>query len=62
MSQMIECRKCGKSKRIENYYKLKDGQPCDTCKDCLTMYIQNDQPDTFMWILEMFDVPYVEDE
>ena len=39
---------------------MKDGQRCDWCKDCLTMHIDNRKPDTFKWILEMFDVPYIE--
>lgn len=39
---------------------MKDGKRCDWCKDCLTMHIDNRKPDTFKWILEMFDVPYIE--
>lgn len=31
------------------------------CRDCLTMYIDNRKPSTFLWILEDFDFPYVED-
>lgn len=30
------------------------------CKDCLTAYVDNRDPQTFLWILEKFDVPYVE--
>lgn len=39
---------------------MKSGERCDLCKDCLTQYIDNRNPETFMWILEMFDVPYIE--
>lgn len=39
---------------------MKTGQRCDLCKDCLTQYIDNRNPETFLWILEMFDVPYFE--
>lgn len=56
------CVKCGKSKRISaDFFILKNKEPCDMCKDCLTMYIDNKDPETFMWILEKFDVPYIED-
>lgn len=56
----ILCSKCGKVKKKKDYFLLKDKQPCDMCKDCLTQYIDNTQPETFMWILEKFDVPYIE--
>lgn len=39
---------------------MKSGDRCDLCKDCLTQYIDNRNPETFLWILEMFDVPYIE--
>ena len=54
------CIKCGKTKKETSFFKMKDGQRCDWCKDCLTMHIDNRKPDTFKWILEMFDVPYIE--
>lgn len=56
----IVCSKCGKNKRVQDYFLLKTKEPCDMCKDCLTMYIDNTNPETFMWILEKFDVPYIE--
>lgn len=58
--ERVTCSKCGKNKRRQDFFLLKDKQPCDMCKDCLTMYIDNTNPDTFMWILEKFDVPYIE--
>lgn len=39
---------------------MRDGSRCDLCKSCLTMHIDNRKPDTFLWILEKFDVPYIE--
>lgn len=54
------CIKCGKTKKETSFFKMKDGKRCDWCKDCLTMHIDNRKPDTFKWILEMFDVPYIE--
>lgn len=55
------CSKCGRSlKANAEFFKMKTGERCDLCKDCLTQYIDNRNPETFMWILEMFDVPYIE--
>lgn len=61
MSDTQVCVKCGKVKKETDFYKMKDGSRCDMCKPCLTMHIDNRQPDTFLWILEKFDVPYIED-
>lgn len=54
------CSKCGRSKRETEFFKMKTGERCSLCKSCLTMYIDNRKPETFLWILEMFDVPYIE--
>lgn len=54
------CIKCGKTKKETSFFKMKSGERCDWCKDCLTIHIDNRKPDTFKWILEMFDVPYIE--
>ena len=42
-----------------NFYTYKDGTKCELCKSCLTMHINNFEPDTFLWLLEKFDVPYI---
>lgn len=57
----IICTKCGKPKKDTDFYKMKDGSRFDMCKTCLTMHIDNRDPKTFLWILEKFDVPYIED-
>ena len=55
------CTKCGRSlKASVEFFKMKTGERCDLCKDCLCQYIDNRKPETFKWILEMFDVPYIE--
>ena len=53
------CTKCKRNLKETDFFKLKTGERCDLCKDCLTQYIDNRKPSTFMWILEMFDVPYI---
>ena len=41
------------------FYSKKDGQKFDMCKQCLTMHVDNFDPDTFLWILKELDVPWV---
>ena len=44
----------------DNFYKLKSGERSEMCKACETMHINNYEPETFLWLLEKYDVPYVE--
>ena len=44
-----------------NLEKYPNGK-LDTCKKCITMHVDNFNPDTYMWILQECDVPYVPDE
>ena len=54
------CKKCNKVlKEDTNFYKHRGGQYCDLCKGCLTMHIDNFNPDTFLWILQDLDYPYI---
>lgn len=62
------CKKCGKtmddtqfytSKNIEKYPP--DGK-MDICKKCLTMHVDNWNPETYKWILQEIDVPYIKEE
>ena len=62
------CEKCGKTMDDNQFYKSKriDKYPPDgtmnICKKCLTMHVDNWNPETYMWILEEIDVPYIKDE
>lgn len=56
------CNKCGKSMDEGQFYTYKDGQKTEMCKKCLTMHIDNFEPDTFLWLLEKMDVPYIPEE
>ena len=62
------CEKCGKtmddaqfytSKNIEKYPP--DGK-MNICKKCLTMHVDNWDPETYKWILQEVDVPYIKEE
>lgn len=56
------CQKCGKTMDEGQFYTYKDGRKTELCKKCLTMHIDNFAPDTFVWLLEKIDVPYVPEE
>lgn len=56
------CSKCRKTMAQTNFYTYKDGNKCELCKSCLTMHVNNFEPETFLWLLEKFDVPYIEAE
>lgn len=47
------------SKNIEKYPP--DGK-MDVCKKCLTMHVDNWNPETYKWILQEVDVPYIKEE
>lgn len=57
------CTKCSKM-MDENtqFYTHKNGEKTAMCKKCLTMHIDNFNPETYLWLLQEMDVPYVEAE
>ena len=59
MAEMRYCSKCRKTMGDVNFYQYKNGEKCELCKSCLTMHINNFEPETFLWLLEKFDVPYI---
>lgn len=56
------CEKCKKSMDESNFYTYKDGRKTEICKKCLTLHIDNFNPETYLWLLEKLDVPYIEEE
>lgn len=58
----ITCEKCGRTMSEDNFYRDRSGKKMTMCKACLTMHVNNFKPETFLWILERIDVPYVEVE
>lgn len=62
------CKKCGKTMDDKQFYMSKnlekyppDGK-MDICKKCLTMHVDNWDPETYKWILQEIDVPYIKEE
>lgn len=62
------CEKCHKTKPEKDFYssnnlvKYPNGGKLTKCKQCISMHIDNWNPDTYMWILEECDVPYIPTE
>ena len=68
MAEQIYCQKCGRTKSSEEFYisnnleKYPNEGKLTQCKKCLTMHVDNWNPDTYLWILQEIDVPYIPDE
>ena len=62
------CSKCNKTMGADQFYvsnnleKYPDEGKLPQCKKCLTMHVDNWNPDTYLWILQEIDVPYVPEE
>ena len=61
------CKKCNRTMAEDQFYgsnnldKYPEGK-LDICKKCITMHVDNWNPETYVWILQECDVPYVPDE
>lgn len=61
------CETCNKTMNEDQFYgsnnlvKYPEGK-LHKCKKCITMHVDNWDPDTYLWILQEVDVPYVPDE
>lgn len=60
MADKKVCSKCGRARPVTEFFMQKDKERYPMCKDCLTQYIDNRDSSTFLWILEAFDVPYIQ--
>lgn len=56
------CQKCGKTMDEKQFYTYKNGKKTELCKKCLTMHVDPFNSDTFLWLLEKMDVPYIPQE
>ena len=67
MAESYYCEKCNRTMDASQFYssnnleKYPDGK-LRQCKKCITMHVDNFNPDTYLWILQECDVPYVPDE
>lgn len=66
-SKTYFCEKCHRTMRADEFYgsnnleKYPEGK-LNQCKKCISLHVNNWDPDTFLWILQECDVPYVPDE
>lgn len=66
-NESMVCAKCKKVLKANDFYKSNNLERyplgrVDTCKQCLTMHIDNWDPNTFTPILQEIDVPWIPDE
>lgn len=61
------CKNCNSTKSADNFYlsnnleKYPEGK-VDLCKKCMTLHVDNWDPQTYLWILQEIDVPYIPEE
>ena len=61
------CEKCNRTMIADQFYgsnnleKYPEGK-LKQCKKCMTMHVDNFNPDTYLWILQECDVPYIPEE
>lgn len=68
MVETYYCEKCNRTMNGTEFYssnnleKYPNDGKFPVCKKCMTMHVDNWNPDTYLWILQEADVPYVPDE
>lgn len=68
MAETYYCEKCNRTMNSTEFYssnnleKYPNDGKFPVCKKCMTMHVDNWNPDTYLWILQEADVPYVPDE
>ena len=62
------CRNCNRTMAEEQFYtsnnieKYPPEGKMPECKKCLTRHVDNFNPETYLWILQEIDVPYIPDQ
>ena len=65
---MYYCEKCKRAMGENEFYssnnleKYPNDGKLRQCKKCITMHVDNWNPDTYLWILQEIDVPYIPEE
>lgn len=68
MAEQRYCERCKKTLKIDNFYtsknfeKYPDDGKLNICKQCITAHVNNWDPETYLWILQEIDIPYIPDE
>ncbi len=66
-NEQMYCEKCNRTMSTEQFYQSNNlekypNRYLNQCKKCLTMHVDNWNPDTYLWILQEVDVPYIPEE
>lgn len=67
MANQSFCEKCKRTLDVKNFYTSKNLEKYPSgvlpqCKKCITLHLDNFNPETYKWILKEIDVPYIQDE
>ena len=68
IEKVYYCEKCNKTMGGDQFYssnnleKYPNEGKLNQCKKCITMHVDNCNPDTYLWILQEIDVPYIPEE
>ena len=68
MADTYYCEKCNRTMDAAQFYtsnnleKYPNEGKLKQCKKCITMHVDNWNPDTYLWILQEVDVPWIPDE
>ena len=67
MAETYYCEKCNRTMNASEFYGSNNLEKYPTgklnqCKKCITMHVDNWNSDTYLWILQEADVPYVPKE
>ena len=62
MAEQRYCPRCRKTMADTNFYTYKNKEKAELCKSCQTAHIDNFDPETFLWLLKEYDVPWIEPE
>lgn len=60
---VLQCKKCGRKLNIFSFYRYRNSEErFHVCKDCILSQLDIYNPDTFLWVLQELDVPFIEYE
>ena len=68
MADSYYCEKCNRTMGADQFYssnnleKYPNEGKLPQCKKCITMHVDNWNPDTYLWIIQEVDVPYIPEE
>lgn len=65
--ELAYCEKCNKTMRVDQFYGTNNIEKYPTghlnyCKKCMAMHVDNWNPETYLWIIQECDIPYVQEE